>query len=896
MPSWKKVITSGSDAELNSLYAPSITGSLHGTASIASTASYVNTLRQTVEITGSFNVTGSTLQIGTNTLTGNTILSGSIIISGSTTSPVQPTIKVYGDMETDGVIKFMPVDKNIDTSISASYIYVSGSTNDLYFSQNGSGYNNVTRLRWLEGNLYTGLLHGGLITTASSTTFNISSGSGIIVNLNASLNDDPYPTIQYINWGNLTNQSLTYLTSSIQTFVGINSSGAVIQQTDPWYNGQYNTSLSIGTVLHQNTASINGSITYPNVAYGYKQRTYDFIKAFGSLKLSGYTIYTSSSLGLTVGSGTGWSDGRNYQVDPNNPSYITDPGTNVSKIFRYYVSGSTYIQDTNGGVGYTVIDPANYNNNGVLTPVPGTGANRRWSNQRVFYYPNSVTKGIVVYYGSATYASEIDAAANLQYENFQETPNTQQNAIYLGTIAIRNDGNFTDSTSYRILPGGVFRNVGGSGGGGAVTTTLAGLSDVSIVGPTNGQPLVYSSASLKWENQSTLTANLIGNASTATTASYVLNAVSSSYSETASFVNPLRQDVIITGSLVVSASGGVNDFQVGANKLFVSASGNVGIGTSTPTQPLQVAISGSSTIGGTSLSGSALLVGTINNGIGIDNNELYNAGNEFIIGTLGSNNISFRPNSTPRMVISSSGDVGIGITTPTAKLHVNNLNAGNSFLVEDSTNPDATPFVIDNTGNVGIGKLTPSTTLDISGSVIITGSFDASSYPNKIIAITELTSSTLVTHTVGTTNFTAINLNSDGTNRFAKASFIAPLSGRVEISMEFDMTIVNSSAVQMVGLHNTSSATSTPSEGWYRVNADNDSTSGQFYAKFIETGLTPGTAYNYYFMGVCDFSGNTIRTSRIQTGAYAASSDLPSPLRIYVYDLGSALISTNPSS
>jgi hypothetical protein len=43
MPSWKKVITSGSDAELNSLYAPSITGSLHGTASWAQnslTASY----------------------------------------------------------------------------------------------------------------------------------------------------------------------------------------------------------------------------------------------------------------------------------------------------------------------------------------------------------------------------------------------------------------------------------------------------------------------------------------------------------------------------------------------------------------------------------------------------------------------------------------------------------------------------------------------------------------------------------------------------------------------------------------------------------------------------------------------------------------------------------------
>jgi len=188
----------------------------------------------------------------------------------------------------------------------------------------------------------------------------------------------------------------------------------------------------------------------------------------------------------------------------------------------------------------------------------------------------------------------------------------------------------------------------------------------------------------------------------------------------------------------------------------------------------------------------------------------------------------------------------------------------------------------------------------------VTGSLSATTFygnglgltniPNSLISLTQLTASTLVTHTVDNTNFTAINLNSDGTSRLAKTTFVAPPSGKVLIEMTFDMTIVNSAAVQLIGLNTTTGATSTPSDGWYRVNGDNDSSSGQFYAKFIKTNLTPGNTYNYYFMGVCNFTNNQIRISNFQSGAYVASSDLPSPLFISVYDLGSTTISINPNN
>jgi hypothetical protein len=525
----------------------SFAGNLTGTSSYAVSASHA--LNANNAISASYALTASYV----NPLNQDVLISGSLTISGS--SPIgSPTasVQIYGDIRQSGYHRFDPVTTNIDTSVSASYIYVSGSTNDLYFSQNGSGYNNVTRLRWLEGNLYTGLLHGGLITTASSTVYRISSGSGIIVNLNASLADDPYPVVQFLQWGNLS-ASIAPLTASYQqAFVSIDSTGNIYQQGTPYAAGQFDTEINIGVVLFQNGSTINGVKTQPSLAYGFEQQQNIFNRAFGPLKLSGYTLAPSgSSIGsLIVAGGTAYSPGSNYPVDPNNPSYASDNGTNVSKIFRYRQSGSTWVYDTNGGAGYAAIDPTQYSNNGVLTAVPGSGANRQWSIQRVFWFPNSVAKAIVVYYGNATYTTQTDATANIPYEPFVEAPNTAANAIYLGAIVARNNADFTVNASYNIQPGGLFRQVGGSGGGGSVVTqTLAGLSDVAISAPTNGQPLVYNNTSAKWQNSSTLTADLTGNASTATSASYAT---------TASNITPAISNDADTRVLTANGNGTLN--------------------------------------------------------------------------------------------------------------------------------------------------------------------------------------------------------------------------------------------------------------------------------------------------------------------------------------------------
>lgn len=274
--------------------------------------------------------------------------------------------------------------------------------------------------------------------------------------------------------------------------------------------------------------------------------------------------------------------------------------------------------------------------------------------------------------------------------------------------------------------------------------------------------------------------------------------------------------------------------------------------------------------------------------------------------------------------------LGIGVNSPTYKLdilgtsstglvRITQTSSGKTLIIEKDTTTSTSPTGLTNLGleiNVS-GRINDNNYVGVfnDGSQGVdkvltcvdgtglarwsspTPGVTGATGNGSLLSITELTANTLVTHTVPSgSNFTAINLNSDSTNRFAKITFTAPQSGNVALDMTFDMTIVNSGAVQMIGIHSSSASTTTPNGGWYRINADNDSFSGQFYAYFRLSGLTPSQSYSYYFMGVSDFSGNTIRASKQQNTSYVATSDFPAPLRITAVDLGNVSITTNPSS
>ena len=171
----------------------------------------------------------------------------------------------------------------------------------------------------------------------------------------------------------------------------------------------------------------------------------------------------------------------------------------------------------------------------------------------------------------------------------------------------------------------------------------------------------------------------------------------------------------VSGSLFVATQATANGSS-GTTVMTISASGNVGIGTTGPGASLHLFRTGDPNLMIVERNAEANAPVRYKNTIGSMYAGLSTSAS-FAVGT----STDLMNASTTFLTISSSGNVGIGTTTPSAKLHVTNITTGNSFLVEDSTNPDSTPFIIDNQGRVGIGTINPAARLQVDGDSYVNG-------------------------------------------------------------------------------------------------------------------------------------------------------------------------------
>jgi hypothetical protein len=487
------------------------TGSLQGTASYANqalTASYANQA-----LTASYATTSSYL----------TLLQQQIILSGS--------LKLDPTQDPD------PTGLDLDSTVLFQSSSNTALGYDLYVRQNG----NLVKWKWIEGILETGLLYGGVVTYSGSNVF-VSPGSGIIAEHNATTGSEVSPMIEYVTWNAIT-QSVTNIATQQVTYLYIDNTGTLQQQSTRFTSQQYHDYIPLGAVGHFDYTQVSAFGGGVQTAYDQGSQTSNFIDAFGPLKVSGYGLTgQTNSLRLSVGSGISFIHGGFYQNDPEFPSQITTPSQATASLARVQRSGSTIEFDTNAGNLYTVVDPTKYDRDG-----DGTLANvgsGNWSIQRVFSDPK--TGVLYVYYGQARYTSLLNALQFLPTDPFTEG-DTFDFTTFVGFLVLKgNASDITDTAANSIINGGLFRGSGQGSGGGIALSNLDDLTDVSITSPVNGQALIYNSGI--WQN---------GNP---TSASYSQTALSSSYALTASYAStyapvfPYTGSAIITGSLEVTGS------------------------------------------------------------------------------------------------------------------------------------------------------------------------------------------------------------------------------------------------------------------------------------------------------------------------------------------------------
>jgi hypothetical protein len=221
---------------------------------------------------------------------------------------------------------------------------------------------------------------------------------------------------------------------------------------------------------------------------------------------------------------------------------------------------------------------------------------------------------------------------------------------------------------------------------------------------------------------------------TETMANFIADGAVSLYYDNAKKIETTATGVDVTGDIGADTATISGNLTVDTNTLFVDAANNrVGIGTSSPSYSLDVEDSSSGFI-----KASFVSTGTTHSSITFDN-----TGSSSDSVRVGSNNNDFyvRTSGTERMRIDSSGNVGIGTSSPAGKLDVvgairltNTANAANFGTLSDGgglviTSGNSNPMYfntggaermrIDSSGNVGIGVTSNrnSTKLDVLGDV-----------------------------------------------------------------------------------------------------------------------------------------------------------------------------------
>jgi hypothetical protein len=379
--------------------------------------------------------------------------------------------EIYLSESTPGAFRYTAPDTEFRRSV-VGYVVTTGATtgkilvaisNEVGFSELSESLLSVVT----ENNASTGTRDGGEITIngGDNTLFDISSGSGIIVDNYTDANN---PTITNVVWGNLTGNTVTNLTADTGSYIFLNSSLNTVQFgiSNPPTEADFRDNIFLGIVGHANFTNLINVFNTPIQIVSPINQHQDLTSAIGPFSIAGNRILNIlGTLELEKTAGRSFFYGGNFHTDNKVPSNITTSD----------LSGSTLIYATGANVlgpSGTTIDPNNYDPDGAgtITAIPGTNA---YVAHRIWHQPSSNL--LIFQYGQDFYTNAAEARDEFEFENFV-VPAGLNETSYLVAVIIAQDGD-TDLDSATIIPQGKFAGTGG--GGGSVADTLQTAYDNS---------------------------------------------------------------------------------------------------------------------------------------------------------------------------------------------------------------------------------------------------------------------------------------------------------------------------------------------------------------------------------------------------------------------------------